>query len=104
MPASPPARESNAIWRPSGDHLGEPVNGPLNDVTATGSEPSAPLIQISGDPERVDSKASLRPSGENAGFACQQRLQETSLSAGPLDRIGLASVALQMFTLTTVSA
>jgi DNA-binding winged helix-turn-helix (wHTH) protein len=40
------------------------VCGPLNEVSLTGLRPSASASQISGLPERVDSKAMRDPSGE----------------------------------------
>ena len=65
-PSSP--RESKAITRPSGDHDGEPCQIPGPRVSWTGWEPSALASQISWtSPERPDSKANRRPSGEKLG-------------------------------------
>src|SRR5262249_54978821 len=57
--------ESNAIQRPSGDHLGVPH--PRRLVSCTADEPSRLLTQISRLPERSDINTSRRPSGESCG-------------------------------------
>src|SRR5687768_3614387 len=96
----PVARESSATRRPSGDQRGDPVTGPPNEVTWRGFEPSASLIQTSQDPERVEQKASRRPSGEKAG-SHSSRVEETS-GVGPWVATGeRARGTRQMFVLTT---
>src|SRR3974390_1154797 len=70
MLASPPARESNAIHLPSGDHRGVPVNCTPNDDNWMGLEPSASHTQTSSEPVRSDSKAIFYPSGEMLGDSC----------------------------------
>jgi hypothetical protein len=72
--------------------------GPPNEVSCTGSEPSASQIQISMAPERVDSKARRLPSGENAGWRWL-RLEDTSLSGGPPARVESESGSRQMLVL-----
>src|SRR5258708_37009145 len=59
-------RPSKAIHMPSGDHRGLPARL-SNDVSLSGSLPSALHFHISEFPERVDSKAISRPSGEGCG-------------------------------------
>ena len=86
--------------RPSGDHCGDPVDGPPNAVSAEALEPSASLIQISRVPDRVDSKVTLRPSGENAGLCCV-RLDAINLAGAPPARVGASSATCQMFALRT---
>jgi hypothetical protein len=54
------------FW-PSGDHLGTKSIGPPSAVNWTGLDPSLAHIQISQAPDRLDMKAILFPSGEEAG-------------------------------------
>jgi hypothetical protein len=67
MSNSPAAFESKAIRSPSGDHRGVVTQGPPNKVNGTAFDPSLLHAQISGWPERLDTKATLLPSGENCG-------------------------------------
>jgi hypothetical protein len=64
-----PVCAKNAIRCMSGDHRGAATAGPPMDVSATGSDPSLPDIQISAAPERTDTNAIFVPSGEKLGSA-----------------------------------
>src|SRR5690348_6667603 len=73
----PAAVESKAIRPPSGDHRGVVMSGPLKEVNCTAFEPSLSHTQISRLPERVDTKATFVPSGENCGEE-SSRVEEIS--------------------------
>src|SRR5437588_11761548 len=85
MSNSPAASELKAIRSPSADHRGVVTRRPPNEVNWTGFDPSPLHTQISGWPERSDTKATLLPSGENCG-SLSSRVEEikvrTSLSPG----------------------
>src|SRR6202795_710855 len=80
MSALPGARESKAIWRPSGDQRGVPVTV-LKCVSWRRLVPSLWHTQTSDAPLRVDSKAIMLPSGENWG-PLSMVVEDRNLSAG----------------------
>src|SRR5215467_3934928 len=51
----------------SGDQVGAYIAGPPSEVNWVAFDPSLSQIQISSVPDRCDTKAILRPSGEKAG-------------------------------------
>ncbi len=65
---------------PSGDQRGEPVMGPLKEVTFRKLVPSLLQIHISLEPERSLRKAMRRPSGEKS--AAESRKLEAMSCAG----------------------
>src|SRR5215831_14765954 len=68
MSAWPSGRVSYAMFIPSGDQRGVPVNGPPYLVSCTGMRPLLSLTQISLLPERLERKATRPPSGEYCGL------------------------------------
>jgi hypothetical protein len=62
--AGSPARLSNAIRRPSGDHLGLPVTYAPPSNNKRGLAPSLSLAQMPKLPFRPERKAMRVPSGE----------------------------------------
>jgi hypothetical protein len=83
--------------RLSGDQCGFAVIGPPKNVTRTGLEPSRSHTQISGWPERGDSKAMCLPSGEACGFH-SPRLEAIIRVARPAGLVGLVRSSRHMLT------
>src|SRR3954470_3406234 len=76
--------ESNAIWRPSGDHAGEHFQLPGPCVSRCASDPSDAAVQISkASPDRDEQKVNRRPSGENCGLPSKADDGATGLTARP---------------------
>ena len=68
MYMSPLRTASNAMNRPSGDHVGPPnLSGRLSVILAT-LDPSASMTNTAGLPSRFDWNAILVPSGDHAGL------------------------------------
>lgn len=59
--------ESKEMYLPSGDHRGVPESDFKNVSCCGCAQSRGSHVQISLSPERRDTKATLRPSGENRG-------------------------------------
>src|ERR1700730_18666392 len=62
----PPGATEKASQRPSGDHRTWPTWS-SSAVTGCGQPPSAATVHTCGSPERLETKAIWRPSGEKLG-------------------------------------
>jgi hypothetical protein len=62
----PPGARVNAIHVPSGDHSAPPT-GSSKEVTIRGKPPAAGTVHTCGRPLRLETKASVLPSGEKLG-------------------------------------
>lgn|SRR6266480_3751189 len=68
----------------SGDHCGRQVSGPPNEGSWPQFEPSLAQAQISNLPERTDSNANFRPSGEYwANSSCVEEMNLVGALALP---------------------
>src|SRR5262245_58122828 len=80
MSDCPSVFDSNKISRPSGDQRGAIVSAP-KEVSWTAFDPSGSASHISESPERVDWKATRRPSGENWAIL-SIRVEEIAATGG----------------------
>src|SRR5215472_16186721 len=81
MSCWPSRLESKTISWPSGDQRGVPVLGAPMDVSWTALDPSGSASQTSVSPERLDPKATRRPSGENSALQ-STRVEEMATTGG----------------------